>query len=232
MQKVDTMGARNPGARQAPPPDEIESAAEIAAMNEAAGDASARFAASQAAVGPAETDVQPGDETAMDARLAALVQVVENAQFERGTIIEQLRDALLEIFKHRPRAWSQMSQDEQRDLARHLADAAKVAVRRIAQVMAEGDQTSVHAKLESYSAKDGFKLTLKAAEDKDTALALFGMMGHEVVVTSADVSAYSGGGEARTEPDEPELPMADPEPAPPADDSDLDPEADDETAED
>lgn len=130
---------------------------------------------------------------AFEAQMAKLVGIAENAEFESGTLLGGIRDPLIEIIKHRPKAWSQMSESEQRDQVKTIEQIARTFIRRVVLVVAEQEEISVTATLKGYSA-DGevFKLKLEARGDEDTALQLFRMDGHEVVVMSADAARFLG----------------------------------------
>lgn len=171
--------------------------------------------------------------TAHDRAMARLMAIAEEAEFDGGTLVGDLRDTLLDIIKSRPKPWSQTSNAEQRDLANALEAIAKLLVRRVTLVVAEQDEISVQAKLKGY-AVDGetFKLKVVAQGDEETALGLFRMDGHDVLLISADSTRFNGQRrDVRTDPDQREIPFADPpaaeQPSHPADNSDLADGADD-----
>lgn len=148
-----------------------------------------------------------------DKRVERLTTIAEEADFESGSLLGDVRDTLLEIFRHRPKAWSQMSEAEQRDLAKALENSAKMLVRKVVVVVAEQDEIAVAAVLKGYSAKGGtFKLNAEARGDQETALQLFDMDGHDVVIMSADASRFLGNAkDAAIEPDQPEMSLEPPE---------------------
>lgn len=173
--------------------------------------------------------------TAFDRHVERLSRIAEEAEFESGTLVGDIRDGLLDIFKARPKLWSQMSESEQRDLARGLESVAKVVLKKLVIVLAEEENVSVHATLKGY-AVDGetFKLKVVAKGDEDTAAELFRMDGHEVILIRADARRHHGQrSDGGVQADQPTLAFSDPpakgaaadeirtEPPHPADDSDL-----------
>jgi hypothetical protein len=172
-------------------------------------------------------------ETAFDRRCARLVAIAEEAEFESGSIVGDIRDALIDQYKQRPKQWHQMSEMEQRDLVRVFETVAKQLVRKVVIVIAEEDEISVHAKLAGWKANgDAFEGKFKAKGDGETALQLFELDGHEIVIISADATRFTGERRpAPVEPDQRPLEFADApaksaqagaeEPEHPDDDSDL-----------
>jgi hypothetical protein len=160
-----------------------------------------------------------------DARVEKLVKIAEDAKFESGTLLGDIRDTMLEQFKHQPKPWSNMSQIEQRDLGKVFENAARLFVRKTVLIVAEEDLVSVQGTLKGYSGKGGdFKATIEARGDEDTALELFKMDGHAVVIMSADATRFEGQRkDVETQPDQPALGFSDGPTGeqPPADDSDL-----------
>lgn len=183
---------------------------------------------------PVENSVNNGDEspvedhvTAFERRIDRLTEIALEAEFAGGSLVGDIRDALLDAFKHRPKPWSQMSADEMRDMNKGLETIAKTLIRKIVLVVAEEDDVSVPAILKGYSVKgDAFALKIEAKGDEDTALELFRMDGHDVVILRADAKRFHGQKrEAEVIDDQASLEFADaaPKPAPehPSDDSDL-----------
>lgn len=179
---------------------------------------------------------EPGEdhETAFERRLARLVAIAEEADFESGTIVGDIRDLILDTAKAQPKGWGHMSEGERRELAKTAEKVAQVVLRKTVICVAEEDEISVHATLAGYRVNgDAFELKAKAKGDEDTAVQLFRLDGHEVVIISADSTRFHG---QRRDPNIPsdklELPFSDPPPLneaapgeitsrPPGDDSDL-----------
>ena len=166
----------------------------------------------QAAQVDGETaDAAGKHEAEHNAAIERLIQIANDAEFDSGTLLGDIRDTMLQLYKDRPKPWSQLSNQEQRDVARNLDMVAKEIIRKVVLIVAEGEQESIHATLESYSEKDGFKISLKALATKETAIALFEATGSPVIVQRADYRQYHGQRkDAETMPDQPDLGFADP----------------------
>lgn len=121
-----------------------------------------------------------------------------------------LRDTMLDIFRHRHKPWSAMSQDEQQDLGRAVDFSVKECLRRVAEVVAADRRASISAKLERYQDKGGeitAAVKIMGADDH-TVLALHRASGKVVLIITADADEYLGGPDVRTDPDAPDLPFA------------------------
>jgi hypothetical protein len=171
-----------------------------------------------------ETTTEGGEDhiTEFEKQLERLETIVLNAEFDNGSLMGSVRDAMLDVFRNRPKPWSQMSEQEQRDMGKALENVATTLIRRVVLVVAEEDEIAVTGTLKGYSAKGGdFKLTVEAAGDDETALELYKMDGHAVVIMSADAAKFlKKNKDADVEPDQPALEFADEE-TPPAEEVDL-----------
>lgn len=169
---------------------------------------------------------EPADDhiTAHDRAIERLQRIAEEAAFESGSLVGDIRDALLDLFRARPKPWSQMSAGEQADTNRTLEQMAKNLLRKLVIVLAEEEDVSIHATLKGY-AVDGetFKLKVQAKGDEQTATELFRMDGHEIILIRADARRHFGQRrDAEVVPDQPELGFESSSlPPPPDDDSDL-----------
>lgn len=159
---------------------------------------------------PADPDagrVITGEE--LDTRIRHLETIGEGIQIDIGTLVGDVRDGLLEVFKHRPKPWSHHSPDEQRDVATALEYVATEVVRRAVQLIAADDRPSIKAKLVSYQDKGGDVTgSLKFFEVDDAgALALRHASGKEVLLITADSTSYSGQRRNAIPPDQQGLPF-------------------------
>lgn len=170
----------------------------------------------------------PADHTEVFGRsLESIERTVLDAKFETGSLLADATALAVEMFKHRPKLWSEMSQLEQRDLIMTAERTMKTLIRKLTRVVVEGDEISVTAKLERYThGGSTFDLKLVAQADEDAATELFKMQGHDVVIMSTDAERFLHTPASDTsEPDQPGLDLEfDPEPETPEhpqDDSDL-----------
>ncbi len=168
-------------------------------------------------------DIDDEAKTSHEANLEKLEDLAVNAEFESGTLVGDIRDLMLRLYKERAKNWSQCSAQEQRDIVHMATDVAKKVIRKTARVIAEEDQVAVHATLKGYNAGEGFDIKLKANSDEENALQLFRMQGHEVILISADAKKFDGQRkDADVEEDQAPLPFSDARPEPEmSDDSDL-----------
>lgn len=186
-----------------------------------------------------EAPPSPGDdaESVFDRRLARLTRIVEEAEFDTGTVFGDMRDAILDLFKHRPKMWSAMSAGEQQDTVRHIEGLAKSILGKVVLVVAQDDSDTIQATLlGQFAVKNETieaKLKIEHA-DSEVLLDLYQLAGHRVVIVSADDKRFmSTRRDPEIEPDQRDLGLpnnAEPQPKPPADDSDLADGADDDKA--
>lgn len=152
----------------------------------------------------------PADHTEEFARsLAEIERVVLNAEFESGRLLINMRDLLLGMFKAKPKKWSEMSEQEMRDLGKQLESQASTIIKKICHVVAEGEEISVAGKLDKYSNSGSFSLSISAANDEDAALALYRMQGHDVIIMSADAKRFLDSNEVEVIPDQASMQFAD-----------------------
>jgi hypothetical protein len=125
-----------------------------------------------------------GDDVA--ASVTALEGVPDGCEMALKTLRGDLRDALLEVFKHRPKPWSACSEMEQRDIAGALDYVAEKLINKAARIIASEGSDAVSATLESVTMKDGLKITAKAVFSIDAAEMLAGAQGGEILIVSSD----------------------------------------------
>lgn len=209
---------------------------------EAAEDASIAEAA-------APVPAAPGDdpESVFARRLERLTNIVADAEFESGTILGDLTECTVELFKARPMLWSAMDKNQQRDVVRHIEATMRLALDKIVLVMAQEDDLTVEGTLVGQFTVKGDAVEAKIKidhVDSDGLLDVYRLAGHKIVLISADSKRFSS---KRREPDtpgnQPGLPFADEEkpkpgaaimskpPEHPDDDSDLADEEDEDEEE-
>ena len=133
-------------------------------------------------------------ETALD-RLSA---IAEQAEFDPSTLAGDIRDTLLEIFKHRPKPWLAMTEEEQQDVGRALEYASREIVgKAVHGIRSEGFESPVRAILEGYTDKGDVKATLKikTMDDEDANHAIMTLhraRGKMVLITIASPDDYLG----------------------------------------
>jgi hypothetical protein len=122
----------------------------------------------------------------VSAAVTALEGVPDGCDMALKTLRGDLRDALLEVFKHRPKPWSACSEMEQRDIAGALDDVAEKLINKAARIIASEGGDAVSATLESVTMKDGLKITAKAVFSIDAVDMLAGAQGGEILIVNSD----------------------------------------------
>lgn len=159
------------------------------------------------------------------AELDNMKLIYAGTEIDLSSAVQGIRDATLEVFKHRRDPWHKLSTQEQKDMATAIELGAKISVRKTAELMAAQGRPHVRAMLKRYQ-DDGGKIgvTLEIAmADTPTVVQLHQASGKEVIIITADASEFANGKPPATQPDEPALDFeagsdfVDP----PANDSDL-----------
>ncbi|MDZ7824521.1 MAG: hypothetical protein U5K75_11125 [Ahrensia sp.] len=129
---------------------------------------------------------QPDADVEVAASVTALEAVPESCEMALKTLQGDLRDALLEVFKHRPKPWSACSETEQRDIAYGLEDISEKLVAKAARIIASKGFEAVSATLESVTIKEGLKITAKAVFSTHAIEMLAGAQGGEILIVNCD----------------------------------------------
>lgn len=190
------------------------------------------------APGGGDAQLEPGQEgggeeavrydLSEDAHLAS-IEAGEAAaaavEFDARSLVWDARDAMLECYKHRPRPYAGLSQGEQRDVAASFEQAAQEIVRRIVEAVAANGQTPVRVLLTKVTLGEDIVISGKvktfSEEEEDVAVGLLhSARGKHVMLTVASKDDYQQG--QRSVDGEPDQTAMEFEAgAPPADDSDL-----------
>lgn len=199
---------------QTPPPAELEPQPEPEPVAEEAPPAEAVDAAALA-----EEDEEDDRLKEVFARLEGLVV---DAPLNVATLGADLRDLMLELFRHRPKAFGEMKADEQRDTARLVTNAVNAALAEAVTIIAAEDRPSIDARLEKFAVKGGkYQVTLIAVGGPDLAADLARLDGHEVLIISADAAPFTRARAAPISPDQAPLEFHEPEPRPEPDAEEL-----------
>lgn len=144
-----------------------------------------------------EVELSPNSDAREDAisqRCDDLNAMADVRDIAAESLAGDLRDAMLEQFKHRPKPYSQLTAIEQRDVNAALELSAKTFARKAVNLIAAADRPSVRAKMKK-QANDGSKIvvTLEVAGAGDeVVLALHHALGKDVLIVTADASDFSG----------------------------------------
>ncbi len=138
----------------------------------------------------------------------AMEDAAIDADIAAETLVGDVRDALIEIVKHRPKPWDQMLAGEQRDVAHALEFAAKEIVRKAVIAIAAAGRPSIQAVFKGYADKGGeLSGTVKfLTVTDDDVLALHRASGQQILMVVADATRFTGQRrEADVDQDEPIL---------------------------
>lgn len=165
-------------------------------------------------------------EEQINAAIENISALEQEFNFDLDTLIGDARDHMLELYKRRPKPWTEHSSGEQRDIAAGIEQVIRAMAVDIITVLAQEGRPAIRAKLEGYSDKAGeIKGTLKFLEVKDEQiLELHKASGKIVLMVTADSSTYDRPTEAAIMPDQNDMfesgPLDDPQ-RHPEDNSDL-----------
>lgn len=146
--------------------------------------------------------------------------------FDTRSLVWDLRDAMLEQYKRRPRPWGGLSQAEQRDVAAALEHAAQEFTRKAVEAIAAGGQQPVRVLLNKVNLGDDIVIsgkvkTFSEEEEDEAVMLLHHARGKHVMLTVASKDDYQEGQrDPETDADQNELEFEAGAP-PPSDDSDL-----------
>lgn len=157
-----------------------------------------------------------GDGGAREAEVLATTDAIESAAtdapLDLSTLVGDLRDFVLNLFKNKPKTWKELSNAEQRDLAAATEHTSREIIERIVDLIrTDGKVDPIKAILESYAEKDGIKavVKIKAFDEVGTLAAVAGLhkaVGKMVLLTPASAEDYR---DQREEPefdaDQPDL---------------------------
>lgn len=131
------------------------------------------------------------------------LELVERFGVEVESIGQGLRDLALELFKHRPKPWDAMLEEEQRGVARSIRLAVDEALAEACLLIAEGGQHSISARLEKFTGKGGkYQATIISQGGPELASELAKLDGKTVVLIDADARQYTAGPDIGTAPDQ------------------------------
>lgn len=136
--------------------------------------------------------------------------IADELELDTAGMVQEVRDFLLDTIKARPKPWSATSQAEQRDVAAACEHASRELVRKIVEAVAANGVDSIRVLLTKVTMGTDTVITGKVKvfgeEDEGRAIQqLFGALNKHVMLTRATAEDYSNGGEAETDPDEPDF---------------------------
>jgi len=127
------------------------------------------------------------------------------------TMTGDLREAVLELFKHRQKSWQEMSEADQRAAVATVESFCHRAVTMAVGIIAADGRKAISATLKKAVVKDGaIEGTVVLGRYDDQRHALFDAQGSSIIITIADPQAYDGQrAEAVVDPDQGDMLGAD-----------------------
>lgn len=162
---------------------------------------------------PADGDDQSDAIALQESALEKLGQTINEADLETQTLVGDVTDTILELFKRRPKPWSACSPQEQRDVAKVAQFAAKELVNRVVTLVASANRPAIRAVLDGISVTDKITGKFKLAalpEDRmaETLAELYHANRKTILIITADAGEYEGAKGDPVDPEEPELAFA------------------------
>jgi hypothetical protein len=138
-------------------------------------------------------------------------QVEDMPQIAEETMLGDLRDCILDTFKHERdiKPWKEMSEEEQRNLAARIETRCRFAIAEAVRMIAANGFHTIKGELEKVTIKDSYQCVINVSKHIEQRHALADAAGNAVLITVADVEQFMGADEADIDPDQPDLPVAD-----------------------
>lgn len=145
------------------------------------------------------------------------------------TLAGDIRDTLLTHVRSMQDPWSKLSEQKQQERIFAIESAARSLVRRAAFIIAGNGFDSIQVTLKDFAVKDGvIKGKFETVARQDTLVAVAGHANLPALIVLADAEDYMGQrAPARPDPDQPDIPLENPEggQAGAADETDAEPPA-------
>lgn len=162
----------------------------------------------------AETPAQAAPETANDTVQENTEAETENPpekpktkEIAKITMVGNLRDVVLDLFKQREKSWKEMTELEQKSLAENVVYSVEQAVERAVDLIAADGRKVIKGKIEQITVKDGYKVVTKVGAADPLRHELVDSQGKIVLLVVSDADAYDiERSDVETDADEPELP--------------------------
>ena len=134
----------------------------------------------------------------------------EVTEIEIGEIAENLKGdycrAVCDWFRHAPKTWQEMSEDEQKEFIARLSEHTENLINHAIRAIARQGRTVITAQLDQVTIKDGIKGVVSMSKSAEDRHALFDAQGQCVLIVVAGAPEdYKGGDMPQPEPDQRDL---------------------------
>jgi len=127
------------------------------------------------------------------------------------TMLGDLRDVVLDIFKHEEniKPWQELTESEQRELAERVENRVRDSIKQAVGYIASNGYSTIQAELEKVTIKDQYQCVINVSKHIDERHQLADAAGGMILITVANDEAFLGAEEAEIDLDQPSLPIAD-----------------------
>ena len=127
-------------------------------------------------------------------------------ELNSDSLVSDVRDVLLDMFRGRQKPWQQMTESEQTETAMQAETAARHLVREAVEIIVAKDRPTIKGILDSIKIKDGILAVVKVSKDNEHRHALTDCTGSTVMLMVADPDAHDASYRpAETNPDQGDL---------------------------
>jgi len=155
------------------------------------------------------TEIQDGaeEEVEVESGVNDIEETVSSVAKE--TMVGDLRDVCLQIIRNPKltgKAWNDMNEAQQRDVAQQITSRVSDAVVKSVQIIAANGQRQIIGVLEQVVVKDGIKAVIKCSQHDELRHELMDAAGDAVSIVITGAEAFIGGGEkVKIDKDQPDL---------------------------
>lgn len=133
------------------------------------------------------------------------------------TLLGDLVGFLVDEIRAAPDVWPKLGQEQQDEVIHRCEQHARMIIGRAVNLIAAEGRDVISADLEQITAKDEIKAVCKLGRHDSKRHALLDAVGKRVLLVVAETEPYLGGEMPQSDPDQPDLPIADAGEGPSAD---------------
>lgn len=130
----------------------------------------------------------------------------ETLNLGRETMKGDLRDHMLEIYKHRPKSWQEMTEAQQRDMVNQIEDLVGHAIDKVVRIIASDGRPVSLVKIKQFTRKDGIQVQLEMSSHDKRRLEVMDSVGLDALLIVTKNENYHGEtSPAQIDPDQPDI---------------------------
>jgi len=116
------------------------------------------------------------------------------------TMLGDLMSCIVDELRHSERHWSELSEDDQRQVIYRIESRVRANVKQAVEIIASADRPTIVATVEQVTVKDGIKAVLTLPKSDGQRHELFDAAGRSVLLIVGGASEYMGGAD-QVQPD-------------------------------